>query len=134
MRRRAIAWFVVRRLAALGAVLLLVSFVVFSLLYIAPGSPEQLLLGPRQATPSIIAQIRHTYHLDQPFLVQYWDWLSGAVRLHFGQSIVTQEPVMSAINGRLLLSVQLALSAFVIALSFGVSLGVLAATRRRSGL
>jgi peptide/nickel transport system permease protein len=134
MRRRALAWFVMRRLAALGAVLLLVSFIVFSLLYLAPGSPEQLLLGPREATPTVIAEIRHMYHLDQPFLAQYWDWLSGAVQLHFGQSIVTQEPVMSAINGRLWLSVQLAIFAFVIALLFGVALGVLAATRRRSGL
>ena len=64
-----------RRFAALVGVLLIISFVIFLLLYLAPGSPEQLLLGPRQATPETVAAIRHEYHLDDPFLVQYWDWL-----------------------------------------------------------
>ncbi|MDX6411233.1 MAG: Binding-prot-dependent transport system rane comp, N-term, partial [Gaiellaceae bacterium] len=44
--------------------LVVISFVIFLLLYLAPGSPEQLLLGPRQATPATVAAIRHQYHLD----------------------------------------------------------------------
>jgi peptide/nickel transport system permease protein len=134
MRRGAIAWFIARRIAALGAVLAIISFVIFSLLDLAPGDPVQLLLGPREATPSVVASIRHTYHLDEPFFTRYWDWLKGAVHLDFGQSIVTNQPVMTAIDPRLWLSVQLAAYAFVIAVVFGVVLGVFAATRRRTGL
>jgi peptide/nickel transport system permease protein len=134
MHRRAIAWFVLRRITALVAVLAAVSLVVFSLLYLAPGSPEQLLLGPREANPSSIAAIRHEYHLDQPFVTRYWDWVKAAVHFDFGQSIVSSEPVMRAIEPRLSLSVQLAGYAFAIALLVGVVLGVVAASRRRSGL
>jgi peptide/nickel transport system permease protein len=134
MHLRALAWYVFRRIAALCAVLLLISLVVFSLLDLAPGSPVDLLLGPREATPALVASIQHQYHLDQPFLTQYWDWLQGAVQLNFGQSIVTTQPVMSAIEPRLWLSVQLAAYAFILAAALGVILGVAAARRRRSGL
>jgi peptide/nickel transport system permease protein len=132
MHRHGIAWFVGRRLAALAVVLVVISLVVFSLLYLAPGSPEQMLLGPREATPASVAAIRHVYHLDQPFLVQYWDWASKAAQLDFGRSILTSEPVMRAIEPRLWLSLELAGFAFLIALLLGVSLGIVASLRRRT--
>jgi peptide/nickel transport system permease protein len=133
MPLRALAWYVVRRIAALGVVLVLISLVVFSLLDLAPGNPVDLLLGPREATPALVASIQHQYHLDQPFLTQYWEWLQGAVHLDFGQSIVTTQPVMSAIEPRLWVSIQLAAYAFFLAAFLGVILGVAAAWRRRSG-
>ena len=134
MRRSAIASFVLRRVAALAAVLLLISMVVFSLLYLAPGSRSNCSSARREANPASVAAIRHEYHLDQPFLTRYWDWLTGAVHLDFGQSITTNEPVMSAIEPRLWLSAQLAGFAFAIAIVLGVALGISAATRHRSGL
>src|SRR5712691_9796764 len=133
MRRRGLLLYVARRLAALVAVLAIVSLVIFTLLYLAPGSPEQLLLGPREATPASVAAIREHYHLNDPFLVRYWDWGKSAVRLDFGRSIRTNETVTSAIGRRLRLSLQLGGLAFAVALLVGVPLGVLAASRRRTG-
>jgi peptide/nickel transport system permease protein len=124
----------VRRFAALVGVLLVISFVIFLLLYLAPGSPEQLLLGPRQATPATVAAIRHEYHLDDPFFVRYWDWLKNATHLEFGRSIRTNEAVTSVITQRARLSLQLGALAFGVAMLIGVPLGVLAAVRRRTSL
>jgi peptide/nickel transport system permease protein len=131
--RRALPLFLARRLAAMAAVLVVISFVIFALLYLAPGSPEQVLLGPRQATPSSVAAIRAHYHLDDPFLVRYGDWAEGAVHLDFGRSIRTNEEVTSAIGRRLSLSLQLGGLAFVIALGLGIPLGLVAGLRRRTG-
>ena len=81
--------------------LIVISFVIFLFLYLAPGSPEQILLGPRESTPDTVAAIRQQYHLDEPFLDQYLEWLEGAVRLDFGRSISTNEPVAHGIVERL---------------------------------
>jgi peptide/nickel transport system permease protein len=115
-------------------VLVVISFVIFLLLYLAPGSPEQLLLGPRQATPATVAAIRHEYHLDDPFFVRYVDWLKNAAHLEFGRSIRTHEAVTSVITQRVRLSLQLGALAFGVAMLMGVPLGVLAAVRRRTSL
>lgn len=114
--------------------LVVISFVIFLLLYLAPGSPEQLLLGPRQATPATVAAIRHEYHLDDPFFVRYVDWLKNAAHLEFGRSIRTHEAVTSVITQRVRLSLQLGALAFGVAMLMGVPLGVLAAVRRRTSL
>lgn len=124
--------FVGRRLAAMVVVLIAMSFVIFLFLYLAPGSPEQILLGPREATPESVAAIRHQYHLDQSFLGQYLLWVEGAVRLDFGRSIITNAPVANEIAERLRFSIQLAALAFLFILVVGVPLGLLAASRRRT--
>src|SRR4026209_1268236 len=89
--------YVARRLLALVLIVIVISFVVFSLLYLAPGSPEQVLLGARPSTPETIAAIREEYHLNDPFLVQYADWARDALHFDFGRSIRTNEPVVDAI-------------------------------------
>ncbi|NUR78099.1 MAG: ABC transporter permease [Thermoleophilia bacterium] len=120
-----------RRLVGLAAVLVIVSFLVFSLLYIAPGSPEQVILGnAKTIDPVTLRAVRKEYHLDGPFLVRYLDWSRAALRLDFGRSIRTSEPVRQGIEQRLGLTAELAGLAFLITLAVGVPLGMLAAVRR----
>jgi peptide/nickel transport system permease protein len=116
----------------MAAVLVAMSFVIFLFLYLSPGSPEQLLLGPREATPQSVAAIRQEYHLNRPFLTQYVLWARDAVQLNFGRSIITHEPVANEIVQRLRFSIQLAGLAFGFVLLAGVPLGVFAASKRRS--
>ena len=125
-----LAAYVGRRILALLGVVLVVSFLVFVMIYVAPGDVERTLLGPRPATPETVAAIRQEYHLDDSLVHQYAIWLGNAVQLDFGRSLVTNEPVTDEIASRLPVSVELALGAFMIALLTGVSLGVLAALRR----
>jgi peptide/nickel transport system permease protein len=129
-----LAKFVGRRLLAMALVLIAMSFAIFLFLYLAPGSPEQILLGPREATPQSVAAIRHQYHLDRPFIAQYLIWLRGAVHFDFGRSIITSQPGAGQIVQRLRFSIQLGGLAFAFVLVLGVPLGMLAASRRRTAI
>jgi peptide/nickel transport system permease protein len=120
-----------RRLLVLPLLLGLISLGVFALLYLAPGSVEQSLLAGRSATPEILAQIKHRYHLDQPFFTQYWSWLKAALRFNLGTSYETSEPVSRVVTRNLTPTLLLGLYGFVIAMGLGVPLGVLAAVKRR---
>ena len=110
----------------------MLSFGIFSLLYLAPGDIVQSLLGARQASPELIAQLRSQYHLDDPFLTQYWIWLENALHGDLGHSTVTGLPVTQAIKDHAGVTVFLGLYAFAITTFFGVSLGVASAVRKRS--
>jgi peptide/nickel transport system permease protein len=126
--------YLARRLLALFLIVVVISFVVFSLLYLAPGSPEQILLGARPSTPETIKAIRDEYHLNDSFLDQYKIWAVNALHFDFGRSIRTNEPVTSAIQDRLALTLQLGIFAFVITMLLGVPLGILSAVRKQSTL
>ncbi|MEV6981891.1 hypothetical protein AB0M95_11615 [Sphaerisporangium sp. NPDC051017] len=58
---------ILRRLAAIAALLVVVSFAVFSLLHLAPGNPVDLLLGTTPRSPETVAALNRQYHLDEPF-------------------------------------------------------------------
>lgn len=134
MAVREVLAFVGRRLVVLPALLLVISFGVFSLTYLAPGSAEQALLGGRSATPEALATLRQEYRLDEPFLTQYRIWLENAVVLDFGRSIRTSEPVAESISRRLGVTLFLGAYGFAISMLLGVPLGVLAAVRRRTAV
>ena len=124
--------YIARRVLVLIVLLILVSFAVFSLLYMSSGNPVELLLGPRQASPATIRQLTIEYHLDKPFLDQYWIWASDAVRLQFGNSIQTSLPVTEEISTHLPTTIFLGTYAFILTMVLGVGLGILSALRRRS--
>lgn len=131
MTIRQFAVYIARRVLAIAALVIIVSSVVFSLLYVAPGSPETILLGTRPSSPATLHALRRKYHLDDPFVVQYARWASHAVRLDFGRSIDTNQPVLDAARQRAAVSLELGGMAFVMTLLLGVPLGILAALRRR---
>ncbi|SEM42517.1 ABC transporter permease [Nonomuraea pusilla] len=119
-----------RRLPVSALLLLAVSLAVFGLLALSPGSTERALLGPRPATAEALDAIRHRYHLDQPFLVQYGHWLGGVLRGDMGVSVQTGEPVAARIAERLSITLELGLYATLLIVLLGVPLGLLAAARR----
>jgi peptide/nickel transport system permease protein len=116
------------------AILVIVSFLVFSLLSLAPGDPAIILLGPAKATPEAIAEIRALYHLDEPLLTQYWYWLQDVLRFDFGRSISSQLPVLDAIGERFPITVALALYSFIITIVIAIPLGLAAGIRRGTRL
>ncbi|MBK1787282.1 ABC transporter permease [Prauserella cavernicola] len=118
-----------RRLLAIAVIMIVVSFLVFAILFATPGSPEQLLLGAGPTTPEALAAVRAKYHLDEPLFTQYLYWLGDAVRLDFGESIQTSQPVVSVLGERLPITLFLAGYATVIALLVGIPSGLLAGLR-----
>ncbi|MEU9888397.1 ABC transporter permease [Sphaerisporangium sp. NPDC051011] len=129
-----IAYFIARRVLTLVVMLFVISVLIFSLLYLAPGNAVDILLGARPRTPETVKLLTEQYHLDEPFLAQYWIWLKGALHFDFGESIQTTLPVAHQIEERLPTSLLLAAYAFVLEMSFGLLFGILAARKRRTGV
>jgi peptide/nickel transport system permease protein len=125
-------WFFIRRLLAMAGTLLIVSFLVFSLLYVLPGDPAILLLGPVRATPEAIARIRAEYNLDAPFLEQYVTWLGNALHGDFGRSIRSGVPVTDMLAERMPITVGLGVYAIVITVVVAIPAGLAAGMRRGS--
>ncbi|PRI11292.1 ABC transporter permease [Leucobacter massiliensis] len=121
--------YVLKRLGALAAVLVVSSFIVFSGMYLAPGSPEQFLVQGRTVSPEVLAAIRAQYGLDDPFLLRFWHWFVAALQGDFGRSLLTQQDVGTLVASRLPTTLFLAAFAAVLIIVLGVGLGVLAATR-----
>ncbi|MFI1047898.1 ABC transporter permease [Streptomyces griseoruber] len=127
-----IAVFVLKRIGAGVVLLLVLSFLVFSLLSLSPGTPLQALLGTRTASPELIDSLNVRYHLNDPFVVQYGRWLGDVVRLDLGSSISVQggTAVGDILGERLALTAELALYALLLVLTVGLPLGMAAGIRR----
>lgn len=124
--------FVLRRLVVLAILLVLISFVTFSLLYISPGNLIDILLGARPHTAATVRALTREFNLNKPFMVQYWLWARQAAQFHFGTSIQTSLGVTGEITARLPLSMYLGIYSFVLTMVFGIGLGALSALRRGS--
>src|SRR5437762_14388778 len=92
--------YVVRRVIATVPVMAVVAFIVFSLLYIAPGDPAVVIAGD-QASPADVERIRQSLGLDRPFLVQFGSWLWHILHGDLGTSIFTSLSVSSMIAQRI---------------------------------
>ena len=125
------AHYVVRRLLVLPVVLLGITLLTFSLMYLIPGDPAALLAGP-QATQADIEALRAQLGLDRPAPVRYLDYLWDILHLDLGTSIRTKEPVLQEIMTRLPNTLLLAGIAICLAAVLGVVMGTIAATRHLS--
>jgi ABC-type dipeptide/oligopeptide/nickel transport system permease component len=118
--------FIVRRLLLAIPTLFGVLVVVFLLLYVAPGDPVQEMVGER-ADPETIARLRKELHLDEPLLNQFAHYTGGVLRGDFGNSYITQRPIIQDIRERFPKTLLLAGSAMLLASILGITLGVLSA-------
>ncbi|MBB5789212.1 ABC transporter permease [Jiangella mangrovi] len=125
--------FAVRRLLLLVPILLGLSLLLFVWLRALPGGPAQALLGER-ATAESVARIEELYGLNEPWYVQYWKFLSAAVRLDFGNSANTNRPVTEEMMRTFPATFELATAALIFAVGIGIPLGYFAAKKYGSWL
>jgi ABC-type dipeptide/oligopeptide/nickel transport system permease component len=118
--------FIIRRLALSIPTLFGVLVVVFLLLYVAPGDPVQEMVGER-ADAETIARLRKELHLDEPLLNQFTHYTGGVLRGNFGNSYITQRPIIQDIRERFPKTLLLAGTAMLLASFLGITLGVLSA-------
>jgi peptide/nickel transport system permease protein len=133
--RRAMARYILVRLAQGAIVVLLISVVTFVIMRLMPGDPVFLLLGEGQVqiTEAQIAAIRSKWGLDQPWHIQYLTWVGNMLRGDFGVSIIrTGVPVREMIFEAAPVTATLNLLALLIALLVAIPAGVLGAVRRNS--
>jgi peptide/nickel transport system permease protein len=122
--------FLARRLAMLVASLLVASFVIFAALYAAPGNAVSALSGGRSLPAASMAVLEQRYHLNDPFFVQYWYWLNGALHGNLGISITLRENVSTLIASRIWTTAGLVAYASVLIVIFGIGLGIVSGLRR----
>jgi peptide/nickel transport system permease protein len=120
--------YIVKRLALAVIVLLGVSLFSFTLISLVPGDPSRVLAG-QQATPSVLAQIRHGWGLDRPAPIRYLSYMSHVLRGDFGHSYIEDEDVLPAILGRFPRTAELALAGLICEMLVAFPLGTLAAAR-----
>jgi peptide/nickel transport system permease protein len=125
------AAFVIRRLLWLPVLLFFISLITFALGLYGPGDPVQVMLG-QHATPDTIERLRHQYGFDQPFYVQYLNYIGNALQGNFGYSLVKyrDQPVGNLIAERLPITIQLNLLAIIIGIAIGMPLGLIAGLKR----
>ncbi|UZJ25956.1 ABC transporter permease [Rhodococcus antarcticus] len=109
--------------------LFLATVVVFLGVRALPGDPALALAG-EDRSPAVLAAIRQEYGLDRSLPVQFWSFISNAVRGDLGTSIRTGIPVSSMLRTALPVTLELSVLAMLIAAVVGVGAGVVAAVRR----
>ena len=121
--------FLGRRFLIAIPTIILISIFVFGMQKLLPGDPVLAMAG-EERDPEVIAFLREKYHLNDPIAVQYFSWISNALRGDLGISLRTNQPVLELIGQKLPVTVQLATMALVIALFIGIPAGVLSAYKK----
>lgn len=124
---------VTTRLLQAIPILVLATFIVFCLMQLIPGDVAVTLAG-ENASMERIAQIREAYGLNQPFLVQYGQWLWHAAQGNLGVSLLSGEPVADTVARTFPNTLLVALYAVLLSVLIGVPLGILSAIRSGSPL
>jgi peptide/nickel transport system permease protein len=121
--------FLGKRILQLIPTLFFVSVIIFSLQQLLPGDPATIMAG-EERDPAVIAQIRKQYRLDQPIPIQYLYWVKGVLTGDLGESMRIKQPVRSLVLEKLPVTLQLGLMAIVIAVTIGVSAGIVSAVKK----
>ena len=100
--------YLLKKLLILVLLLFLVSITVFSVLFVLPGDPAQIILGIN-ATPEVLANLRAELGLDKSFIGQYTDWIRNLLLGRSQQSIHYKMPVFELMLGSLAVTGPMAL-------------------------
>lgn len=121
--------YILKRVAQAIPLLLFISFIVFSLIQLAPFDVIDSLATPNM-TPEQIELLKEQNGLNQPFLVQYGVWLKNILTGDFGHSLLTQHSIAADLAEKIPNTMILVLPAYVTALLAAIGLGLLAAANQ----
>jgi len=125
--------YIARRVAETALLLLLMSFLIYGLIGLMPGDPIDLMLS---ADPDLTAEdaerLKRLYGLDRPLIERYLHWLQAALQGDFGYSRLYARPVLDILGPRLVNTLALMGTSFVLALAIALPAGIVAALRPRS--
>lgn len=126
--------YILRRLLQAIPTLLIISLLIFSLLYVTPGDPVDLILGTEDGTVSEEqrAVVEEQWGLDKPFLIRYVNFVVNACKGDLGTSYATNQDVFDSVITRMPATLKLAAFSMLLALVVSVPLGILAALKHNS--
>lgn len=122
---------IANRIIQLILLLIGISFLVFMSMHIAPGNPATIIGGPT-ATESDLQAIREDLGLNQPVLLQYFDYIAGVVQGDLGFSFQNNQEVSHAIIERFPQTLNLAIASMFVAVLIGVPAGIISAIKQNS--
>ncbi|QIZ76317.1 ABC transporter permease [Ferrimonas lipolytica] len=119
---------IVKKVPELILVMLAATLLTFFLTWVSPGDPAEIYFESRGIAPTADALLamQSKMGLDQPFAVQYWNWLSGIVQLDAGVSLRTGEPVAQMVKQRFAMTFKLSLLAITLMLVLSFLLAIVA--------
>lgn len=123
------AGYIVRRLLQAIPVLLGTTFLIYYMVFAMPGDPIVALFGDKTPPPQVLDALRERYHLDQPFIVQYFIFLGNIFRGDLGVSFSGQ-PVSEILGNTFPVTLRLALLAVFFEMIAGISIGLIAGLRK----
>ena len=123
--------YILKRLVLLIPVMLGVTLLVFTIMYLTPGDPAQLILG-ESATKEAVAALREKMGLNDPFFIQYFRFVKNALVGDFGKSYTTGREVFAEIFARFPNTVVLAVLGIFISILIGIPVGIISATKQYS--
>ena len=123
--------FILRRLLLSIVVLIGVTIVVSGMLHIS-GDPVAVILESGYASNEEREALRHELGLDRPFILQYIDFVRGALQGDLGRSLRFRQPALELVIERLPATAHLALAAMLVSVLVAIPVGVLSATRPNS--
>jgi len=112
-------------------VLLIVTFLVFALMWAIPGDPARAFIGPGETLDAKQMELlRRQHHLDQPLVVRYLIWLGDALAGDLGRSTINNRRVAHEVGERAIITLQLGLVAWVVSVLIAVPAGIVSAVYR----
>ncbi|TMM54164.1 ABC transporter permease [Sulfitobacter sabulilitoris] len=121
--------FILRRLLIAVPTIILISVFVFALQKLLPGDPVLAMAG-EERDPEVLEFLREKYRLNDPIPVQYFTWITNAMRGDLGISLRTNQPVLELIGQKLPVTIQLAVMSMIFALVIGIPAGILSAVKK----
>ena len=125
--------FLTQRLLQLIPTLFFVSVLIFGLQQLLPGDPALIMAG-EERDPEVLEQIRQQYRLNEPIWVQYFYWIQGVLSGNLGESMRLKTSVLSLVQEKLPVTLQLASMAIVVALGIGIPAGIVSAVKKDTAL
>ena len=126
--------YIVKRVLLFIPTLLLITIMVFALMRLVPGDPALLRLmgdtGEAQFSQQQLDDLRAHLGTDQPFIVQYGDWVWDMLRLDFGLSLYADDPISDDLKAKLPITAELVILAMLMAMVAAVPLGIYSAIKQ----
>src|SRR4030042_652664 len=124
-------YFIIRRILQIIPVIIGVTLILFTLMYIIPEDPAKLILE-KGATPEALQNLREKMGIDKPVYVQYWRYIKQLAKGDLGTSYRYRRSVNSILAEHYTNSIKLALAAIIIEIIIGIFTGIIAAVKKYS--
>lgn len=129
---RNIVKYILKRVAGIIPVLLVISFLSFALMNLAPGDPAEIILTAQGTvvTPELLETVRKDMGLNEPFINQYFNWLINVLHGDLGTSYSTGISVATELNEHFPYTIMLTVTTMLLTLGISIPLGILSAIKK----